>query len=447
MFEIQKSKRARLNRRVIEIRGLKPSCFDFVSCFVLRASCFAVLAALVGCGAPVAEFRRYETYAHKAATSVGLEKGFSSTQRQDIDEVMQALFGTPDEPVLPAVEGIDLASMMSVSRLKLSAGPVGSDEQGNPRGLYREHCAHCHGISGDGAGPTAAFLNPYPRDYRKGQFKFKSTPVGQKPTHADLKKILVEGIPGTAMPSFKLLPDLEVESLLEYVKYLSIRGEVERGLLMATTNLDDNVRLVGAQDKAAQQEQIAAVKDIVKSVVEKWDGAAAAVTPIPARPAMTKAELAASIKHGRELFYGAIANCIKCHGDSALGDGQLTDYDEWAKEFIIDGKDRKVVSTYVSLGLLPPRTIRPRNLRLGVFRGGMRPIDIYWRLMNGIEGTPMPALATNVRQASDPPEAKKLMPEELWDLVNYVESLQYESINNPRDADPRNQPENPRVNL
>ena len=23
--------------------------------------------------------------------------------------------------------------------------------------------AHCHGISGDGAGPTAAFLNPYPR--------------------------------------------------------------------------------------------------------------------------------------------------------------------------------------------------------------------------------------------------------------------------------------------
>ena len=29
--------------------------------------------------------------------------------------------------------------------------------------LYREHCAHCHGISGDGVGPTAVFLNPYPR--------------------------------------------------------------------------------------------------------------------------------------------------------------------------------------------------------------------------------------------------------------------------------------------
>jgi mono/diheme cytochrome c family protein len=73
---------------------------------------------------------------------------------------------------------------------------------GNVRGLYREHCAHCHGITGDGAGPTAGFLNPYPRDYRKGWFKFKSTPLDVRPTHDDLKKIVLDGIPGTAMPSF-----------------------------------------------------------------------------------------------------------------------------------------------------------------------------------------------------------------------------------------------------
>ena len=104
---------------------------------------------------------------------------------------------------------------------------MGSDANDRAVGLYREHCAHCHGITGDGVGPTATFLNPYPRDYRKGQFKFKSTPVGQKPTHADLKKIVFDGVPGTAMPSFKLLPDLEVEALVDYVKYLAIRGEVE----------------------------------------------------------------------------------------------------------------------------------------------------------------------------------------------------------------------------
>jgi len=173
---------------------------------------------------------------------------------------------------------------------------------------------------------------------------------------------------------------------------------------------------------------------VVKSVVEKWDGAASAITPIPARPNMTAVELKASIKHGRELFYGTIANCVKCHGDTALGDGQLTDYDEWAKEFIDLGKDPKVIRTYVSLGMLPPRTIHPRNLRQGVYRGGLRPIDIYWRMMNGIEGTPMPALMTNVRKPEDPPEAKKLNPEEIWDIVNYVQSLPYDPINSPTKA-------------
>lgn len=401
----------------------------------------AAVALLAGCGAPVAEFRRYETFAHKVAESAGLEKGFTREQLQGLDETMQALFGTPDAPALPSIEGIEMGKLMSLSRLKLASGPVSSDEQGVSQGLYREHCAHCHGVTGDGSGPTASFLNPYPRDYRKGQFKFKSTPVGQKPTHADLKKIVLEGIPGTAMPSFKLLPDVEVEALVDYVKYLSVRGEVERGLLDASTNLEGDSRLVnvleksaGEKEKASQQEQIAAVKDVVKTVLEKWDGANGAVTAIPARPEMTKEQLATSIRHGRELFYGTIANCVKCHGDSALGDGQLTDYDEWAKEFINDGKNTKVVSTYVSLGLLPPRTIRPRNLRLGVFRGGLRPIDIYWRIMNGIEGTPMPALATNIRKPEDPSEAKKLNAEEIWDLVNYVQSLPYERINNALNA-------------
>jgi mono/diheme cytochrome c family protein len=206
---------------------------------------------------------------------------------------------------------------------------------------------------------------------------------------------------------------------------------------METTQLDENVRLV-------QPEQIATVKDRVKSVMEQWAAAEAAALAIPKAPVLfpasprasdeEKEKVAASVRHGRELFYGTIANCIKCHGDSALGDGQTTDYDDWSKEFIEKGEDRKLIDTYVSLGLLPPRTIRPRNLRLGVFRGGMRPIDIYWRIMNGIEGTPMPALANNVRQPSDPPEAKKLAPEEIWDLVNYVRSLGYESINDPREA-------------
>ena len=46
----------------------------------------------------------------------------------------------------------------------------------------------------------------------------------------------------------------------------------------------------------------------------------------------------------------------------------------------------------------------------------------------------MPALATNIRKPEDPPEAKKLNAEEIWDLVNYVQSLPYERINNALNA-------------
>jgi mono/diheme cytochrome c family protein len=403
--------------------------------------------ASAGCGGSTADFRRYETFAHKVASDNRIK--FSSQQRTDIDEALQALFGTPDEPTLPSIEGSEIGKLMSLTRLKLAAGPVGSDEQGRAQGLYREHCAHCHGITGDGAGPTAAFLNPYPRDYRKGQFKFKSTPVGQKPTHDDLKRIVLEGIAGTAMPSFKLLPDLEVEALVDYVKYLSIRGEVERALIRATVELEEGKRLVAvmekeakAEQKAAQQEQVAALKELVAGVVGRWEGAPAAVVNIPPPPEMSKEQLVESRGRGRALFYGTVANCVKCHGDSALGDGQMTDYDEWAKEFIIDGKDRNLVAAYESRGLLTPRNIRPRNLRLGVYRGGMRPIDHYWRIKNGIEGTPMPA--ATMKPEGDP-NAKGLTPDDIWDLVNYVRALPYEPINNPLEA--AGQAENQRERL
>ncbi len=72
-----------------------------------------------------------------------------------------------------------------------------------------------------------------------------------------------------------------------------------------------------------------------------------------------------------------------------------------------------------------PRNIRPRNLRQGVYRGGQRPLDLYWRIRNGIEGTPMPG-------------NDKLKPEDIWHLVNYVQSLPYEPISDAHQAEPEN---------
>ena len=86
----------------------------------------------------------------------------SDEQEENVSEILQAAFGTPDAPIIPGVEGA--ADLLDQEFLDMAAGPVGRREDGSPRGLYRQHCAHCHGVSGDGMGPTAEFLKPYPRD-------------------------------------------------------------------------------------------------------------------------------------------------------------------------------------------------------------------------------------------------------------------------------------------
>ncbi len=404
--------------------------------------CVAVLA---GCGSPEAKFRRYETFAKKTGGSESPRTGLPENQWRGIDEALAGLFGTPDQPIIPAVENVSL--VLDQRKLERAAGPVHSDELWVGMGLYREHCAHCHGVTGDGNGPTAPFLNPYPRDYRPGWFKFKSTPLGAKPTHADLKKILIDGIPGTAMPSFKLLPEEEVEALVQYVKYLAIRGETERRLIVLTNEeLDEGERLVSfdvahksgateAEKEAAQKEaderfaeQLEMIKETVSGVIGRWAEAESAAVEIPQRPAMTREELVASRQRGRDLFYGTIANCAKCHGDSALGDGTTNDYDNWTKDIIDPGKPdttQEMINQYVALGFPEPRPIKPRNLRQGVFRGGSRPIDLYWRIKNGIEGSPMPAATP---KPEDNPFAKGLTPNDVWDIVNYVYGLQFDPL-------------------
>ncbi|HEV7221737.1 MAG TPA: c-type cytochrome, partial [Pirellulales bacterium] len=109
-----------------------------------------------------------------------------------LSTALYAAFGTPDKPHLfdEVQWNPDEKKGLDLRKIELASGPYGVSADGKQRGLFRQHCAHCHGVSGDGAGPTAAFLNPYPRDYRQGVFKFKSTSRSSKPTTADLKRIL-----------------------------------------------------------------------------------------------------------------------------------------------------------------------------------------------------------------------------------------------------------------
>ncbi|NDC54768.1 MAG: hypothetical protein EBZ74_10920 [Planctomycetia bacterium] len=390
------------------------------------AGLFAVtfgLASLVGCGkTPPAYFRPNMVEATK--------QRLSAEQEKQVSTILLAMFGTPDEPVCLPETGLDEA------KLRLAAGPVRSDVVGRKNGLYREHCAHCHGITGDALGPTAAFLNPYPRDYRPGVFKFKSTERADKPTHADLVKLLHNGVPGTSMPSFALLPAAQVEALVEYVKYLSMRGETELALMRAYFELDDD-----AQGKLPESREFL-VDETLTPIAEKWKAAADARIQVPPMPA--DIDLVASIAKGKELFYGDKANCVKCHGVTGLGDGQANDYDDWNKAIVEIGKELASGSAKAretsTAGMSPeelaehraqlawlekfgkvldgdalhPRTIPPRNLRMGVYRGGRRPLDLYYRIHAGINGAPMPAAKGTIP------------PEDIWHIVNYVRSLPYE---------------------
>lgn len=396
--------------------------------------------------------------------------------QQQIADTLAAMFGTPDAPFVMPETGLNQ------SRLELAANAPWSDEAGVSHGLYRRHCVHCHGITGDGHGPTARFLDPYPRDYRKGIFKFKSTYNAAKPTDADLHRVLWNGAPGTSMPSFSLLPEAEIESLVEYVKYLAIRGEMEQALISYAYDLgeedvtDENgdpvlredgepeTRLV-ALDPAQKPDQASDIKSLLEEVVAPWQEAKDNVIQqtedeIP-KVDRSPEEIAESINKGRELFYGEKANCIKCHGPTALGDGQQNDWDVWNKEnneFVNEttslaksiadredkgpGKDEDAESFNQMIeddeaslaarepvvdSLYPIRNAIPRNLRKGVYRGGRRRIDLFHRIHAGIAGTPMPGLG-----AASAGGQGTLTDAQLWNIVDYLMSLPYEPPSQPQ---------------
>ena len=356
---------------------------------------------------------------------------FDDQYRVQIGNILTALFGTPSQPDFQYLYEEDDPAMdvLRLENLMLAAGPVKSGRHGEPAGLYREHCVLCHGISGDGRGPTAAFLNPYPRDFRAGKFKFKSTPLRQPPVDSDLVHVIRNGIPGTAMPAFKTLSVQEVAALVDYVKYLTIRGQLERKLIAELDSLDGDpildLELVRAEEEDSKiefEDQLRTIVEeyLIEEIVERWADADDALTDVPPPPAAFDYGNPAHesfLESGRQLFRGK-ANCVQCHGATGLGDGQNENYDDWTNEWLntagVDPENPDSYQHFINAGTFPPRKISPRNLQLAVFRGGHRPEDIYRRISNGIEGTPMPSAPT-------------LSAEEIWALVAYVKNLKFES--------------------
>ncbi len=391
---------------------------------------------------------------------VDLTQGLAESQM-----ILQEVFGTPAHPRWPSfidgwsirsgsgggsegsVGSPDATPLVRQENLERAAGPVRSDENGVHWGLYRANCVVCHGVAGDGLGPAAALLNPYPRDFRMGKFKWKRTPLGRKPKREDLRRLLMRGVPGTAMPSFANSAPEDIEALVDYTIYLSVRGEFERRLLaLAAQDVDweggehlyrPEWLPAEGEPESAWQSPWRRLMGELADIVAQWKEAEEIQVVVPAAgvPLVDRSGAAGggdagrvddpvvqSIARGGDLFRGTVASCSFCHGNDATGTGQQNNYDEWTRDWTVlaglNPADPEAVRPMLELGALRPRPVLPRNLTWGIFRGGDRPEDLYLRIVHGIEGTPMPALPL------EPANSQGLEQEEVWDLINFLLSLE-----------------------
>ncbi len=316
--------------------------------------------------------------------------------------------------------------------LELAAAPNSYLAEGER--LYAQHCLHCHGVTGDGNGPTAQYMEPKPRDYRQGKFKFTSTGPQDRASDADLAHILREGIPGTYMPSFKMLPEEQISRLVNYVKFLAMRGETEQalnievGLDFASKVLEEELEDVTDPEEIQEikadfnEELDEFILEVYPEIAlfgmldlaDAWDAANdedAIVYPTTARPEPFGPSVAdpsrTSVENGRVLYLGKDAQCASCHGDAGRGDGFQTRQLQKRR----DGSDYDVPGLHDDWA----NPLKPRDLTSDIYRGGRRPIDIFRRIHVGIKGTPMPAFG-----------GKSLTDDQIWDIVNFVMTLPHD---------------------
>jgi mono/diheme cytochrome c family protein len=236
----------------------------------------------------------------------------------------------------PPVSGVDAGAERSTTDRPTRAAAFEPQDPTRLPGYptYAKHCASCHGETGDGRGVGARFLDPPPRDFTFGAFRFVST-QNHAPSGKDVFETIGAGLAGTAMLPFAHLGEETVWSLVDVV--LAFREQGIRKSL--ARSIDDPAAL----DQAVARRTKPILAD----------------DPAPETPE-TAASAARGLVHYR-------AHCAKCHG--------------------VDGRGLDAAPMKTEEGHPNP----PGDLTEGVFKQSPLKKNWFSRIRLGIPGTAMPA--------------------------------------------------------
>ena len=89
------------------------------------------------------------------------------------------------------------------------------------KSAFAINCASCHGTSGHGDGPAATALNPKPRNFTEGYWRYGGG-------FARIVRTISEGSPGTGMASFTAIPLDERMAIAHYIRTFGPKLEEDK---------------------------------------------------------------------------------------------------------------------------------------------------------------------------------------------------------------------------
>jgi len=125
--------------------------------------------------------------------------------------------GTSGGGAVEQLPPAELAKLPGWDKWKDQKDPVPDSPDSIAKGkeIYTKNCESCHGATGIGDGAAAAALDPKPRDFTLGKYKYGSEPW-------QMMRTIMEGAPNTGMAGWDgRMDEKDAWTVLWYVKSLA----------------------------------------------------------------------------------------------------------------------------------------------------------------------------------------------------------------------------------